>query len=146
MEKRMLEIEDKMALKALVDEFSNLADVKDIDNQVLLFTEDAIVESTSGGQTTTLTGRKEIGDAFRAYLSLFDVVYHINGQQTVSLDGDRATSTSYCQVVLVGNRDGKRIANTSYVIYNDTYRKIDGKWYITHRKSNFVWSRSEEVK
>ncbi len=139
-------IQDKMALKELVDVFSNLADIKDIDNQVLLFTENAIVESTSDGQTITLKGRKQIGDAFRAYLSLFDVVYHINGQQTVTLNGDSATATSYCQVILVGDNNGKRISNTRYVIYNDTYQKINGKWYIAHRKSNFVWDKIEEVK
>ena len=47
------QIQDQLALKRLVDTFSNLADVKDVDAQVLLFTEDAEVVSKSGGQVFT---------------------------------------------------------------------------------------------
>ena len=47
---RMQRLEDQAALKNLVDTFSNLADLKDIDRQVLLFTEDATVESRTGGR------------------------------------------------------------------------------------------------
>ena len=42
-EQRLTAIEDKRAIKYVVDEFSNLADTKDIDQQVLLFTEDGEV-------------------------------------------------------------------------------------------------------
>jgi hypothetical protein len=44
-----------------------LADKKDVAQQVLLFTEDAIVDSISNGQPgTSYKGRKQIGDAFSA--------------------------------------------------------------------------------
>lgn len=42
---RLQQLEDRAALKALVDTFSNLADTKSVDAQVLLFTEDATVDS-----------------------------------------------------------------------------------------------------
>jgi hypothetical protein len=42
---RVQRLEDSAALKRLVDTFSNLADQKDVQKQVLLFTEDATVES-----------------------------------------------------------------------------------------------------
>jgi hypothetical protein len=45
LEQRVNAIEDKMAIKEVVDVFSNLADTKEIDQQVLLFTEDGVVES-----------------------------------------------------------------------------------------------------
>ncbi|MBS0590427.1 MAG: nuclear transport factor 2 family protein, partial [Proteobacteria bacterium] len=38
---RLQQLEDRVALKTLVDTFSNLADTKSVDEQVLLFTEDA---------------------------------------------------------------------------------------------------------
>lgn len=41
-EERLTRIEDKLAIKALVDTFSNLADTKEIDQQVMLFTESII--------------------------------------------------------------------------------------------------------
>lgn len=45
MESKIQSIEDKIAIKQVVDVFSNLADTKEIDKQVLLFTEVAIVIS-----------------------------------------------------------------------------------------------------
>src|SRR5688572_26132923 len=94
---RTQRLEDQAALKHLVDTFSNLADVKDIDRQVLLFTEDATVESRTGDAPgNPLKGRKQIGETFRAFLAGFETVYHINGQQTVSIQGDKATGTAYC--------------------------------------------------
>ena len=40
--------DDQLALKKLVDTFSNLADVKDVKSQMDLFTEDAEVHSLEG--------------------------------------------------------------------------------------------------
>ena len=78
--KRINEIEDKMAIKNLVDTFSILADVKGTQKQTLLFTENATVESIINGQHgAVLAGRKQIGDAFANFLGLFETVYHING-------------------------------------------------------------------
>ena len=52
--------EDTLAIKKLVDTFSNLADVKDVKSQMDLFTDDAEVISKSGGQTFTSKGKTEI--------------------------------------------------------------------------------------
>ncbi|AFK03368.1 hypothetical protein Emtol_2230 [Emticicia oligotrophica DSM 17448] len=142
-EQRLQEIEDRLALKALVDEFSVLADRKDIVNQMLLFTEDAKVESVNNGQAIVLSGKKQIGDAFEGFLSLFEVVYHINGQQTITITGDKATGIAYCSVSLIGVQNGKRMKNDMGVIYNDEYVKIKGKWLIANRKSNFTWRNSQ---
>ena len=136
------QIEDQLALKRLVDTFSNLADVKDVDSQVLLFTEDAEVISRSNGQVFTSKGREEIGKAFAGYLALFDVVYHLNGQQVVDIDGDTATGISYCFVTLIGQ--GKK--NQSGVRYHDTYVKQDGRWLIKKRESDFMFTTTGDMK
>ena len=129
-------IEDVLALKKLVDTFSNLADVKDVKSQMDLFTEDAEVISKTANQTFHTKGKKEIEKSFADYLSLFDIVYHLNGQQTVDINGDQATGTSYCFVTLIGK--GKM--NQSGVRYNDTYVKQNGKWLIKKRESNFTFT------
>lgn len=140
---RIREIEDRIAIKNVVDTFSVLADQKDIKTQVLLFTENATVASNVNGQPgMTLTGRKQIGDAFTAYLNLFETVYHINGQQTVTLNGDKATGISYCTVTLIGTQDGKKMKNTMGVYYNDEFVKENGHWLIAKRTSNFTWQES----
>ncbi len=143
---RIQVIEDKMSIKNLVDTFSVLADQKETQKQTLLFTENASVESRVNGQSgMTLAGRKQIGDAFSSYLSLFETVYHINGQQTIDLKGNTASATSYCMVVLIGMEDGKKIKTTMGVFYNDEFIKENGCWLITKRTSNFIWQDKEEV-
>ena len=133
--------EDQLALKKLVDTFSNLADVKDVKSQMDLFTDDAEVHSKVGEYVSEMKGKEQIGNAFASYLAQFEVVYHLNGQQTVEIDGDTATGISYCFVTLIGN--GKR--NQSGVRYHDTYVKQDGKWLIKHRESNFMFTTVEDM-
>jgi ketosteroid isomerase-like protein len=142
---RLQQLEDRAALKQLVDTFSTLADRKEIASQVRLFTEDAVVESFSGGRlTSSLKGRAELESRFGAFLAGFDTVYHINGQQTVELQGDRATGTAYCLVVLIGNQGGRRVRTTSGVLYDDHYVRRGGQWLIARRTSNFTWSDVKE--
>lgn len=148
LERRIAIIEDKIAIKQVVDVFSNLADTKEIDKQVLLFTEDGVVESISYGKPgASLKGRKQLNEAFTAYLSNFHTVYHQNGQQTIDeLTETAAKTTSYCRVILVGKRDGKGMKTTMYVIYKDSFVKQNGQWLIKHRTSNFARTEVEEVK
>lgn len=147
LEQRLAEIEDKMAIKNVVDRFSNLADTKEIDEQVLLFTEDGVVESISNGMPSSkLVGRQQLKEVFSGFLAGFSTVYHQNGQQTIDLQGDKASATSYCNVILVGKQEGKTIKTTLYTIYKDEFVKINGQWLIKHRTPNFVWREVEEVK
>src|SRR5687768_14719111 len=145
-EQRIAAIEDKMAIKYVVDEFSNLADTKEIDKQVLLFTQDGTVTSISNGQPSTpLRGREQLKQAFSAFLANFHTVYHQNGQQTINLQGDKAEATSYCRVILVGKQNDKDMKTTLYTIYKDVFVKEGGKWLIKHRTSNFVHREVVEV-
>ena len=147
LEQRIATIENKMAIKEVIDVFSNLADTKEIDKQVLLFSEDGIVESITNGQSNVLKGREQLKQAFTGFLSGFEIVYHQNGQQTIDeLTENTAKTTSYCQVILIGEQDGKQITTTLYTIYNDSLVKKEDKWLIDYRKSNFIWREVEEVK
>lgn len=146
-EQRLAAIEDKMAIKYVVDEFSNLADTKEIDKQVLLFTEDGVVEPVSNGQPgSPLKGRGQLKQAFSTFLANFHTVYHQNGQQTINLQGNKAEAVSYCRVILVGKQGDKEMKTTLYTIYKDSFVKEAGKWLIKHRTSNFVHREVEEVK
>lgn len=147
-EQRIAVIEDKMAIKQVVDIFSNLADSKEINKQVLLFTKDGVVESYSNGkQTSSLKGRQQMEQAFLGFLSKFHTVYHQNGQQTIDeLTDNTAKATSYCRVILVAKQDGKEMKTTMYTVYKDEFVKQNGKWLIKHRTSNFIRTEKEEVK
>jgi hypothetical protein len=140
------EIADRMAIKELVDTFSILADQKDIAKQVLLFTENGTVTSKMNGQAgAPLVGRKQIGDVFTTFLNTFEVVYHVNGQQTITLNGNNATGISYCAVTLIGVENGKRMKTSMGVYYNDEYVRENGHWLIAKRTSNFTWQDKQPM-
>jgi hypothetical protein len=86
---KIKELEDRICLKELIDRISILGDKKDFNNQVQLFTEDAISETFAGGNSILkLKGRKEMATAFNEFLKNFETIYHLNGQQVLNLDGD----------------------------------------------------------
>ena len=84
----------------------------------------------------------------------FEVVYHTNGQQTVTIAGDKASGTSYCLVVLIGTENarpddpvgrGKKMKTTMGVYYYDQYVRENGKWLIAKRQSTFAWRDHAEL-
>lgn len=144
MEKSMME--DKLAIKELVDTFSILADDKNATAQALLFTEDAEVKSYANGVLTSeLKGRAQITEVFGNFLAMFETVYHINGQQVVEINENNAKGTAYCQVVLIGQIEGKKSMLTQGVRYSDEYVKVDGTWLIARRTSNFMWADNKII-
>ena len=142
-EQRIMELENRVALKNLVDTFSNLSDTKEAELQAQLFTE--VKTLINGKVSVELKGRKQIAEAFGNFLAKQETIYHINGQQTVTLNGNRATGISYCQVAMIAKVDGKRTITQQGVRYDDEYQKIDGRWYIKNRISNFMWRDTREL-
>ncbi|MGZ0748984.1 nuclear transport factor 2 family protein [Kluyvera sichuanensis] len=135
------EIAQRLALRELVDTFSNLADEKDVAAQMPLFTADAHINVVMDGKEVfDLNGQQQILEAFSGYLSQFSVVYHINGQQTVTINENTAKGIAYCQVTLIKEENGQRIKQTSGVRYHDRYVFQNGKWLIAERLSNFMWT------
>ena len=146
LKKRISEIEDRIALKELVDTFSILADRKDVKAQTMLFTANATVETyRKDVLVTRLNGRKEMEETFGAFLKNFETVYHFNGQQTVTINGDKASGTSYCLVTLIGVENGKKMKTTIGVYYQDEYIRENNRWLIAKRKSKFDCEDKEEL-
>lgn len=139
------EIQDRMEIRELTDVFANLADVKDVDGQGELFLEDGVLEFQVGpeGEVNEIVGRKAIVEAFRNTVCPVKIVYHINGQQTLtSYSGEEAKGIAYCEATLSGEKDGKEMMTTNYVRYSDHYVKVNGKWYIKKRRTTFIYSES----
>src|SRR2546421_7611792 len=144
--KRISEIEDRIALKELVDTFSILADKKDVKAQTQLFTANGVVETfVNGTQVAKLNGRKEMADTFGVFLKNFETVYHFNGQQTVTINGDKASGISYCMVTLIGIENGKKMKTSIGVYYQDEYVRENNRWLIAKRTSIFDWQDKQEL-
>ena len=142
----MTNVEDRLALKELVDTLSNLADKKDVHAQVQLFTPDATSQTYVDGKLVSdLKGRDQMEKTFGAFLANFGTVYHFNGQQVVKLDGDKASGTSYCTVTLIGDEGGKKMKTTIGVIYEDQFVRQEGRWLIAKRRANFDWQEKREL-
>ena len=139
----------KMELKELADVFSNLADVKDAAGQGELFLPDGKLEFQIGfdGEINNIEGREALVAAFAATINPCKAVYHINGQQNVTINDDctEAEGTAYCEATLVTEENGKDIITTNYVRYSDIYVKVDGKWYIKRRRTTFLISDKREL-
>ncbi len=146
---RTEELMNKMELRELVDTFANLADVKDAKSQGDLFLPDGTLEFQMGfdGEIKHIVGREALVTAFAATIDPCVSVYHMNGQQTISLSEDmtEATGTAYCVATLVNEEDGKMIVTDNKVRYTDEYRKVDGKWYIQKRRTTFLISEKHEL-
>ena len=98
-EQRLQQLEDRVAIKAIVDTFSSLADAGDIATQMHLLTEDAEIDTYFGDTLyAALKGRAEIQKVFSSFSAHFNSTFHLNGQQVIKLDGDTATSQHYCQI------------------------------------------------
>lgn len=139
LETKLQEAQDKEEIRNLVDQFSILADVKDPAGQMELFTPDAEVTITMNGESRTMD-YAQTEEAFTRVLTGTDSLYHMNGQVSIEVNGDAATGTVYCRVVLVNeNEDGVVMETDEGVIYHDEYVRQDGKWLIARRNSNFIY-------
>ncbi|MEC5171312.1 MULTISPECIES: nuclear transport factor 2 family protein [Chryseobacterium] len=137
--------EDKIMLKELVDQVSIFGDQKDFNNQVQLFTEQAISETRSNGKVIMeLKGREVMVKAFEEFLKDVDTIYHLNGQSIFTVKGDEATGTCYCLITLIGNVKDKKSRTTIGAVYNDHYVCQDQRWLIEKRIGNFFWQEECE--
>lgn len=140
--------QERLALKTLVDTFSNLADEKRVSEQMALFTPDAVVDTYIGGERVFhMEGHAQIEKTFADYLAPFHAVYHINGQQTLTFTDDgRAQGTHYCLVKLLGTaQNGKPALLEHSVRYTDSYVKRHGTWLIEKRTAHFMISETREL-
>ena len=134
------ELKDRIALKELVDRISILGDQKDFENQVQLFSEDAISETIAEGKTVLkLEGRQEMAQAFEKFLQDVETVYHFNGQHLVTIDGDKATGKCYCLIKLISKEEGKALKTTIGATYEDDYIRLKNRWFVAKRIGNFEW-------
>ena len=146
LEQRVTELEDREAIRRVIDEFNTTADVKDMKTQGDLFTEDAVLNQHFGDQVNVIKGREAIRKAFGDYLATVELTYHLSGQMLVDMiDETHATCESYGFVTQIFTRDGKRTLMQGGGRYVDEMLKIDGKWYINVRHQYAGFGDSHEL-
>ena len=139
------EAADRLALRELFDAYAHCADRRDAEGQKALFTADtrfAVYMSGPGSEPTyVLDGREALTPVF-ADLNQYEATTHFNGQQTVVLDGDRATGESYTIAHHLFTKDGQRQIMIASLRYEDTFVKQGGMWLFAERKLVLDWSET----
>jgi len=141
----LAEAADRLALRELFDAYAHCADRRDAEGQKALFTEDsrfAVHMSGEGTEPTyVIDGREGLTPVFED-LRQYRQTMHFNGQQTVALDGDRATGESYTIAHhLFDTEDGTKVM-VAYLRYYDTFTKVDGTWLFAERQLILDWAET----
>ena len=133
------EMQARMEIQDLVGTFSNLE--VDVPPQMKLFTKDTHVQVYMGEKLAfDIHGVEELEKIFSQFTAAVKRSHHQNGQHVIKVDGDNATGILYCRAALVTEEDGKEFISDNFIWYEDTYKKVDGKWLIAARTSHFIIS------
>jgi len=144
-EQRLQELEDRIAIRELIDQYTYCADTRDAEGQMAIFMEDTnfevYMDEKIATPTQVVTGRKSLRPVFdnlNQYLSTM----HFNGQSSVKLDSDKATGITYCRAYHLKVEDGVQKLMIAGIRYYDTMVKQDGIWLFSERKLKVCWIES----
>jgi hypothetical protein len=142
------EAADRLAIRELFDAYARCADTRDAEGQKGLFTTDTRFAVYMDGPGTdpsyVLDGREALSPVFDD-LNRYEATMHFNGQNTVALDGNRATGDSYTIAHHVFTEDGARKMMVAWLRYLDVYVKLEGTWYFAERELILKWSETRAL-
>ncbi|AJW62092.1 nuclear transport factor 2 family protein [Elizabethkingia sp. HX WHF] len=141
-EQKILEAEDRLAIRALVDNYAFCADTRDAQGQSTLFTEDTNFEvyydPKSGIPSQVVSSRANLLPVFNN-LNTYNATMHFNGQSSVILNGDTATGIAYCMAHHLTIEDGTQKIMIAAIRYHDKFVKQNGQWFFSERKLLVDW-------
>ena len=138
------ELLTKEEIKELRICYSHHFDGKDIDALVDLFTDDAVCEfgPAFGGDWV---GKDQIRRNFAAYAQQegppFGVLHAVTNPWIRLIDETTANGRWYLHDLFTA--EGVENPLGLYGIYDDVYKKVDGRWLIHRTRIDFLWPRRE---
>jgi hypothetical protein len=141
-EQKLQELEDRIAIRDLIDRYAFCADTRDAQGQMAIFTEDTNFEvyydPKSNTPSEVHTGRQSLFPVFDN-LNTFLATMHFNGQSTLKVDGDKATGITYCRAHHLNMKDGIQTMMIAGIRYFDKMVKQEGAWLFSERKLKVCW-------
>lgn len=129
--------DDRLALKALVEEYAWMADTRNYEGYAALFTEDGTMAGFAPGAAepfVKVSGHESIAAVLHANDG-FEQTFHAIENHRVQLDGDTATGVTYCVA--------RHLRGTDVIIaplrYRDTYVRTTDGWRFAARELQFTW-------
>ncbi|AYB34826.1 nuclear transport factor 2 family protein [Chryseolinea soli] len=141
-EQKLQQFEDRLAIRELIDRYAYCADTRDAQGQMALFTEDTnfevYMDEKASTPTQVVSTRRDLFPVFDN-LNTYISTMHFNGQSTIKLEGDRATSLSYCRAYHLNIQDGVQKIMIAGIRYYDSMVKQNGSWLFAERKLKVCW-------
>ena len=142
-EQKLQQLEDRLAIRHLVDQYAYCADTRDAQGQMALFTEDTrfivFMDAKSSKPTQVINKRADLFPVFDN-LNTYRATMHFNGQSTVlDLNDDTATGIAYCIAHHQTIKDGVQTLMIANIKYRDSFAKQNGKWLFAERKLMVDW-------
>jgi hypothetical protein len=140
------ELEDRAALGELVAAYARAADRRQAEESAALFVEDGSYTIVDGdAEPITVAGRERMARGF-ARLSRYESTFHHVGQQSLVLDGDRATGETYCLAHHVERADnGSRSVMIMHIRYQDSYVRTPQGWRFEQRVLMVDWRETRPL-
>ncbi|WP_245608652.1 nuclear transport factor 2 family protein [Saccharibacillus sacchari] len=133
----------KAELRELVDAYATLTDEKKITEQMMLFTPDVDFKVYMGGQLVSdVKGIVQLEKEFNGRVSLVKRYLTLNGQHSVSMEGDVPSGVVFSQIKMLREQDGQEVLTDYSVKYTDTYVRGNGTWRIQSRASDYLFIES----
>jgi hypothetical protein len=141
-EQRLQELEDRIAIRELIDQYTYCADTRNAQGQMAIFTEntnfEVYMDEKLPEPTQVVKGRKNLFPVFDDLNQYFSTM-HFNGQSTVKLDGNKATGITYCRAYHLKVQDGVQKCMIAGIRYHDTMVKQNHVWLFSERKLKVCW-------
>ncbi len=135
--------DDKRDLRELALRYARACDTHDADEFAAIFTEDGEIVSPG----FTISGRDRIVAVVPGSLkSMYLRTLHIVHNDMAWVDGDTARGETYCTAHhLTKSSETQASDHIMSIVYDNRFRKVDGRWYFSQRTLNLKWSKTEPV-
>jgi hypothetical protein len=131
---------DWVEIFQLKSQYSWYYDMPELEKLMELFTDDAVLDMGPYGKHV---GVQEIRHLFEENISSADnhfPTFHVTTNPLIEIDGDEATGKWYLlDTVLTDSPERPTLGWGA--VYHENYRRVDGRWLISHIRMQFLWSR-----
>jgi hypothetical protein len=140
-------LEDRVALRDLVEAYARCADRIDGEGLAALFMPEGVLRIVRRGVEETpaeRVGRDEIASAIKR-LDRYVATFHFVGNHYVTVDGDEATGEAYCVAHHLLGESGSQIDHVMMIRYQDQYRRQPDGWKLAVRELRVDWTEERTV-
>ena len=135
----LLQVKDKIEIRALADKFSDAANRKDGKLFQSLWAKNGIWK-IGNPINVEFKGKENMDSSVTRMLKLWDFFVQITGPGVISINGDKATARFYVNEIARKTDDKKGNYNLS--MYEDELVKEEGKWLFAKRTYHTIYQEA----